>query len=54
MNTTHPNRVRFISGATAERIQARRDAAALAARRQARRLENDLNALGISISLPGH
>jgi hypothetical protein len=55
MNTTaRPSRVRFISGTTAERIQARRDAAVLAAHREIRRLESDLTALQISIRFPGH
>jgi hypothetical protein len=51
MNTTTlPTRVRFVSGATAERIQARRDAAALT---EHRKLNGILNALQGPFRLPG-
>lgn len=52
--TIRPNRVRFISGATAERVQARRDAAAIKTYREARKVNDILNALELSISLRGH
>ena len=40
--TARPNRVRFISGATAERLQQRRDAAAIAVFEERQQLQRDL------------
>lgn len=39
---SRPSRVRFLSGAAAERLQQRRDAAALAVRQEWRQFERDL------------
>jgi hypothetical protein len=49
--TPRPSRVRFATGATAEQIQARRDAAALT---EHRKLNGILNALQGPFRLPGH
>lgn len=42
-STIRPNRVRFATGATAERIQTRRDAAAVALHQERQQLQRDLD-----------
>jgi hypothetical protein len=45
--TARPNRVRFISGATAERLQQRRDAAAIAVFQEWQQLQRDLERITV-------